>query len=236
MKKSQLAYLILIAFITLSLLIIHTFPFFKIDIIIDNTSLLLIIILIILPFIPNLKRIKWGEFEAEIGTNEIRKLEESVKRIKPIERKTDMKFDGEKVIGYNKEELKELGIHLFSLAEYDPIIALVELRSELEKITQCAYEIFYKKEGKNRFFNTYQMASELMKKGIITNDTLISTNEVLKICNKVIHGQEIKPKTAQHVVSLGLEILAALHGYTLGYTIGSALGDYLLSPSNNNKK
>jgi len=67
-------------------------------------------------------------------------------------------------------------------------------------------------------------------------ERLTSTNEVLKICNKVIHGEKIKSKTAQHVVSLGLEVLAALHGYTLGYTIGSTLGDYLLSLTNNKKK
>lgn len=236
MKKSLLTYLTLIIFITLLLLILHTFPFLKIDIIIDNTSILLIVILIILPFVPNLKRIKWGEFEAEIGTNEIRKLEESVKKIKPIESIADVKFDKGPIKGYNLEELKGLGIHLFSLAEYDPITALVELKSELEKIIRCTYEISYEREGKNKFLNTYQMASELVKKGVITNDTLISTNEAFKICNKVIHGEKIKPKTAQHVVSLGLEVLAALHGYTLGYTIGSTLGDYLLSSSNKKKK
>jgi len=64
MKKKIKIYLIIVGIIGFLLLVLHTSSLF--DITVDTTSVLLLTILIILPFVPNLKKVRWGEFEAEI--------------------------------------------------------------------------------------------------------------------------------------------------------------------------
>ena len=54
----------LVSLITFVLLIIHTFSIS--DIKIDNITLALLLLLLISPFISQIKKIKWGELEAEI--------------------------------------------------------------------------------------------------------------------------------------------------------------------------
>lgn len=56
-------YLILIGLATLFLLVAHTFSFFSV--VVDTYSVLLIGLLLLLPFVPSLKKIKLGDFEAD---------------------------------------------------------------------------------------------------------------------------------------------------------------------------
>ena len=73
-KRRLLASLLLIALIVAHGLYSDEFK-------VDNTSLLLVLLLILLPYIPLLNRIKFGDFEAEIGQKDLRRVEEKVRDI-----------------------------------------------------------------------------------------------------------------------------------------------------------
>lgn len=215
MKKLRTVYLIFIGLITLFLLIVHTFSLF--NVVVDTFSVLLLGILIIIPLIPSFKKIKWGEFEAEISTEEINKIDKAIKKIKPLP-KIEVK-------GYTKEEVQELSNYLFSLVEIDPILALAKLRMELENVIRTVYKSIIKKEGeKVKTFNVSLMISELEKNTNIDKNLLHNTKEVMMICNKTIHGGSIKIEDATHVVTLGMKIISYFYGVYSGYS--SALKEY----------
>lgn len=59
----KITYLVLIGLVTLFLLAVHTFSLFSV--VVDNYSILLIGLLLLLSVIPSLKKIKWGDAEAD---------------------------------------------------------------------------------------------------------------------------------------------------------------------------
>lgn len=63
-KNLKIAYLILVGLAAFFLLVAHTFSLFSV--VVDTYSILLIGLLLLLPFIPSLKKIKWGDFEADL--------------------------------------------------------------------------------------------------------------------------------------------------------------------------
>ncbi len=209
MKKLPTVYLIFVGLITLFLLIVHTFSLF--NVVVDTFSVMLLILLIFIPLIPSFKKIKWGEFEAEISSEEINKIDKAIKKIKPLPKN--------EVKGYTEEEVQELKNYLFSLVEIDPVLALAKLRMELENLIRTVYNAITKLEGKKvKTFNVSLMISELEKNTDIDKDLLHNTKEVMMICNKTIHGGNIKLEDAAHVVALGMKIISYFYGYYSGYS------------------
>lgn len=213
MNKFQKIYLIFIGFIALFLLIVHTFSLLSslLSVVVDTYSLLLIVILIFLPLIPNFKKIKWGEFEAEITSEEITKIDKSLSKIKPST-KSEVK-------GYTREEVGDLANYLFSLVEIDPVLALAKLRIEMENVIRTIYKSVIKKRAKRiESFSVSLMISELEQESTIDKELLHNAKEVMMICNKTIHGGNIKLEDATHVVTLGMTIMSYLYGYYSGHS------------------
>ena len=205
MKKFQLVYLVFIGLITLIVLLFHTFNLF--DVTIDIVSIMLILILLLLPLIPNFKKIKWGEFEAEISSEKIKELEKSVKKITPLPKN--------KVKGYSEEEVKELGSYLLSLVEVDHILALAKLRMEIELVVKNVYKSIIKIQKKKcNIFNLSIMLSELFNDEKINKKLLNNAKEVIMVCNRAIHGESIKQNDAFSIIKIGIEIISYFYGYS----------------------
>jgi hypothetical protein len=200
-------YLILIGLIALFLLIAHTFSLP--NVVVDSYSLLLLLILIFLPIIPSFKKIKWGDFEAEISQTEIKKMEQSLKDkvIEPLPK--------DKVKGYTLEAVNELKEYLFLLTETDPSLALAKLRMELEDAIKNIYDSdLIKEEDKQRnLFRIPAMIATLEKQSSINKAIVHNTKEVIVLCNKAIHGGAVSSEQAYGIVKVGIIIISYFYGY-----------------------
>src|SRR5438552_11689266 len=59
-----------------AMLLAHSFSFSRIKV--DNTSIILLVVILLSPFISAITKIKFGEFEAEIDPKEVQKIKDQV--------------------------------------------------------------------------------------------------------------------------------------------------------------
>lgn len=205
MKKIKITYFIIIGLISLFLLIAHTFSLFSV--LVDSCSILLLIILIFLPFINRLKKLKWGDLEAEI-TQEINKIEKSMDKVE-----FPSKVNGKE---YSLKEAEDIKRYIFSLANNDPVLALAKIRIELEELIKKTYISKVLKGNTPSNFNLLRissMLSELENRTSIDKTLLHNTKEVIMLCNKGIHGEIITAEQLYNIVRLGIQIIAYFYGY-----------------------
>jgi len=122
MKKIILQNLWWVTFVlSIALLGTHTFKLTGISV--DSTSILLLIIILISPFIASVRKIKYGDFEAEIDPKEVEKIKTEA------EKSAESKGPEEE----NRPEIYIATESIRDLASSDLVIALAKLRIELEK-------------------------------------------------------------------------------------------------------
>ena len=109
------------------ILLLHLFrvPFVQVD----NTTILLMVLVLLTPFASHIKKIKFGDFEAEIN-QEIKKAEQQAKEIKSEGEVKDQIIKKNSLI----EELEELSAK-------DPVLALAKLIIEIEKKLKRLYTL-----------------------------------------------------------------------------------------------
>jgi len=107
--------------IALSLLISHVVGWEQVTV--DTTTLLLLSLLLVSPFIEQLRKIKVGEFEAEIAPSEVKKVKLEV----------DKSIGTGEVREPTTPEIRSVGDDLLDLLDRDPVLALAKLRIELEQ-------------------------------------------------------------------------------------------------------
>ena len=83
------------------------------------------ILVVLTPFAANIKKIKWGDFEAELLTKDIEKLQEQTKELKD-----------EKINGKQPARTLEIERDLHELTIKDPSLALAKLRIEICNLSE----------------------------------------------------------------------------------------------------
>ncbi|HHL2709621.1 TPA: hypothetical protein ACQ39K_001114 [Yersinia enterocolitica] len=217
MKKIILNNLWWVTFILSAFLLsMHTFKFMKVNI--DSTSILLLLIILISPFIASVRK-KYGDFEAEIDPKEIQKI----------------KAEAEKNVEF-KESDNEMGSEIYAttesireLASSDPVIDLAKVRIELEKVLNRLAkiaEIEVKKLGLGMLVKT------LSNHEIISPSIGKSLTEVIGICNRAVHGEAISEESANTIISLGIELIEDLY-WTVQeqITLGSIVSEEIITNS-----
>ncbi|HAS68798.1 MAG: hypothetical protein UV37_C0016G0009 [Candidatus Collierbacteria bacterium GW2011_GWA1_42_60] len=161
---------------------------------IDNTTILLMLLVLLTPFASHIKKIKFGDFEAEIN-QDIKKAEQQAKEIK------SEGGDKEQVIKKNSviEELEEL-------AAKDPVLALAKLRIEIEKKLKRLYTF------KETVPSGIKMMTQVLAgTGVISNKLRRLILDVTSILNRVVHGEDIPTETnIDKILNIGSEILDEL--------------------------
>lgn len=197
MKETVLRNLWWIAFgVAFILLIDHSLKI--VNLTVDTTSILLLIVMLLSPFVAAVKKIKFGEFEAEIDIDEIRKI----------------KSETEKTL-YETQETREEQAGIYStsntiktLAESDPVIALAKIRIELEKVL-----------GQLARFNSITVrnlslgiiVNKLTNQEIINHDIGKALREVIALCNRAIHGESLSEEGARTIIDVGINLLEELY-------------------------
>jgi len=185
---------------------------------VDSTSILLLAIMLLSPFVAAVKKIKFGDFEAEIDIDEIRKI----------------KSEAEKTLIENQEDREErpeiyaTSDAIKALAVSDPVIALAKIRIELEKVL-----------GQLARFNSIKVSgsalgslvNKLTNQEVVSHDLGKALREVIAICNRAIHGENISEEGAQTIVDVGVELLEELYWLTRSQaSSASIIKEEIISP------
>jgi len=180
------------------LLIAHTFLFENINV--DNISVTLLVVIFLSPFISSIRKIKFGDFEAEIDPKEVRKIKEGVEA-----QLADMPTKQEEVF------ISNLSNQIIELANNDIVLALAKLRIEIERIIfrlHSALNIQVKVKGR---YSLTKMISDLTQRELVPSEVYGSLRQVISICNRAVHGEEIRSQDAKMIIEAGVDLLKILY-------------------------
>jgi len=141
---------------------------------IDSTTLILLAILLLSPFIEQIRRIRVGEFEAEIAPTE-------VKRVKSED--------------------------LLDLLDKDYVLALAKLRMELERTLNRLYVLSTPNDKQRTQLGLNRLVSELVRSEVLPTQLSGPIREVFYLCNRAVHGEQVRPDDARSIVGIGIQVL-----------------------------
>ncbi len=190
-----------------ALLVVHTVWPARVD----ATSLAILAIVALSPFLPSLRRIRIGDFEAEMDLAEIRRLRD---RIQEPERVNATSPSSATERAREAESLRDL-------SRRDPELALAKLRIDLERVLRELYARSMEQPLERSPGAVPSLVRHLTASAILDADTAAAIREITKICNRAVHGEPISQKDAAAVIDVGQSVLAQ---------IKAAIGAYLPSP------
>lgn len=183
---------VLVTALAFSLLVIHTFSWGGLRV--DSTSILLLVLIVLAPLSDLIKKVKFGEFEAEIGSREIEKVSDS--------------------LSFSEADKLSVSARIQSdipkLVESDPQLGLAKLRIELERIIKVIYFRVERPDFDIDRLPLSRLMNELAEKRVIPIALLSSIRDVLSLANRAIHGESIKASDAESLALLGVKVIAEL--------------------------
>jgi hypothetical protein len=164
--------------------------------VVDNTSLILLALILISPFIAGIKRFKWGDFEAEIETEEVQRVTQQVEESLPVK---------PTLVSPISQEESETVAAIKSLAASDPVVALAKLRIELETRLR---RLYHRAHLQNQAVKPGQLNLALIIRDLVTYENWgpdfgKSLSRVISICNRAIHGEDISNIDARRIAEIG---------------------------------
>ena len=193
--------------LALGMLVAHSFSLDTVRI--DNTSVVLLLVIFLSPFISSIKKIKVGEFEAEIDSKEVQKIKEDVETQVPEPE------SGDELV----PEIQNTISNIIQLVVTDPVIALAKLRIELEKVLNKIYRLTHKEDEEKRPLSIGRLIYHLSSKEILPQGISGPIREVVSICNRAVHGEEIREKDAKSIIEIGTSLLERLYWNARGYVL-----------------
>lgn len=182
--------------LALMLLISHSLKVATLSV--DSTSILLLIIMLISPFVAAIKKIKYGDFEAEIDPKEIQRIKSEA------EKNIDFSIQGDN----EQPEINKTTDSIKKIAESDAVLALAKIRIEIEKILML---IARTSSIETNRISLGALVNKLSNQEIISSGISSSLREVISICNRAIHGEAISEDSAKTIIDLGVEIIDDLY-------------------------
>jgi len=181
--------------ITLALLVCHVAGWTRITV--DNTTLLLLAFLVVSPFIERLRKLKFGEFEAEIAPSEVEKVKSEVER----------RLGTSEIQEPVTPEVRSVGEDLLDLLYKDHVLALAKLRIELERALTRLYLSAAVPAARRRQVGLNRLVGELVQSGILPTQLSGPLREVISLCNRAVHGEYVRPADARSIVDIGIRVL-----------------------------
>lgn len=181
--------------IALVLLISHMVEWEQITV--DTTTLLLLALLLISPFIKQLRKIKVGEFEAEIAPNEVAKVKSEVdKRLATVEVRETI-----------TPEVRSMGESLLDFLDRDHVLALAKLRIELERALTRLHLFATPTAKQRRHAGLSRLVSDLVRNDILPAQLSGPLREVISLSNRAVHGEYVRPADSRSILDIGIRIL-----------------------------
>jgi hypothetical protein len=180
--------------------------------VVDNTSLILLALVLISPFVAAIKKIKIGDFEAEIDPEEVKEVARQAEKAVP-ESSAD---------GVSEPGRVDVGATIRSLAEADPVVALAKLRIEIESKLRRLHELANPSDTqREKAAPLSLLIRNLVASEVILPDLGSALRSVVSICNRAVHGEEIREADAEQMIESGIGLLEDLERTLRGYATNS---------------
>ena len=163
---------------------------------IDGVSLALLAFLLVVPLAELVRKVKLGEFEAEIGRDEVAKAQAKAA--------VELPPSSPAPASSLEEEVFQ------QLLRDDPRLALAKVRIELEEALRRLYAQTTDPEPDWRRLSLGRMVDGLAKREAISPQIAGALRDVIGLANRAVHGEHVEPSTAQELVTLGLRLVAEL--------------------------
>ena len=193
--------------IALALLISHVVGWKQITV--DTTTLLLLALLLVSPFIEQLRKIKVGEFEAEIAPDEVEKVKSEV----------DKRLGTGEVREPITPEVRSVGESLLDLLDRDHVLALAKLRIELEQALTRLHLLTTPANRQRRPAGLNRLVGDLVRSSILPAQQSGPLQEVISLCNRAVHGEYVRPADAMSIIDIGIHILEEIDSILEEFTV-----------------
>lgn len=171
---------------------------------VDSVTLALMGLLLAIPFLDLVRKIKVGEFEAEIGKAEVSKAQERV----AIELSTPSEKDE------SEKQVRDL-------LRNDPRLAMAKIRIDLEEALKRLYSAALGQGQDLRRISLGRLVDDLVHKQVLGGPIASSVRDVIALANRAVHGERIELSTAEELAMLGVRLVQEVQ---------QAYIDYLLKP------
>jgi hypothetical protein len=188
---------LLVIILGIILLVLHTFTtIFTIDL----TSIYLLIIIAILPYLRYASKISFGDNSVDLE-RDVKKVAEEVNEVTKEGTVEETQNEDEQFNAFVKY-IKDIAIQ-----RSDPDLAIMKLRTELELAVKQVY-INQIQNAKATAISISGMVTEMHKQNLIDDNTLNATVEVTSIANRIVHGEHIKPEYTSSMIDTTLQLIA----------------------------
>lgn len=175
------------------LLILHTIDADGIQV--DTTSLGLLVLMLLVPLAPHIRRLAAAGIEAEIAPHDARQLQILAAGLPPPSATATDKPSEAPLIE--------------DLTRRDPPLGLAQLRIQLEREVQRLYAL-HLPDADLRKVPLGLMVHELRERGVIRAEVAGPLANVTALANRAIHGEYVPADIAYDIAQAGLRVLAAL--------------------------
>ena len=195
---------VLLMMITVFFLVSHVLKWSAIQV--DSVTLALIGLLLVIPLVELIRKIKLGDFEAEIGMAEVSKAQAkaAVELPPPTEEELDI----------SEKQVREL-------LRNDPRLAMAKIRIELEEALKRLYSATIGSEPDLRRTSLGRLVDALVQRQVLRGTVASSVRDVITLANRAVHGEHIEPNAAEELAILGVRLI---------YEIQRAYLEHLLQP------
>lgn len=159
---------------------------------VDAVTLALLGFLIVIPLAERIRKIKLGEFEAEIGREEIAKVQAKVA--------TELPPTSVDAIAMSEERVRTL------LGE-DPRLAVAKVRIELEEALKRLYAADAESEPDWRRLSLGRLVDNLVRREVLSPSVASALRDVIALANRAVHGERVEPAAAEQLAVLGVRLV-----------------------------
>jgi len=171
---------------------------------VDAVTLILLGILCLIPFADFIRKIKLGEFEAEIGRDEVARTQAKV----AVELPPLAEADG----SVSEERIRKL------LRE-DPRLALAKVRIELEEALRRLYAAAGGSAPDSRRTSLSRMVESLARQEVLSESIAAAVREVVALANRAVHGERVEFGAAEELALLGIQLVREIQHVILERTL-----------------
>ena len=178
------------------LLVAHALKWASIRV--DSVTLALLGLLLAIPLLDYVRKIRIGEFEAELAPREVAQTRARVEDELPPEEAA------------GEEEAESI----LALVRRDPQLGLAQVRIKLEEALRNLYRLVEGTDESSRPLGLARLAYELGTKGAIQPPVASAIRDVLPLANRAVHGEYVRQEDAEQIATLGVRLLTELrHAY-----------------------
>lgn len=163
---------------------------------VDWITLALIGILVAIPLLESVRRIKIGQIEAEIDPREVAEVRAiTAEEIGPTEDDPGPE--------------PELYASILDLVHQEAPLGLAKLRIELEQLLKSLYSLA-EPELAGRRLSSKRLIEGVISEGVIPAEWGAPLREVLSLSGRALHGEFIRPEDAEDLAMAGVRLLGEL--------------------------